>query len=492
MKQFRKSLQRCASIILISALFSCGKLSTQTASNVDPVYYKSAVELTRAIRQGELTSSELLEIYLERIKRYNSAVNAVVAMDVAKARARAVQADKALARGELWGPLHGLPMTVKDAFEVVGMPATAGDPEFKNHMPTQNAIAVQRLIDAGAIIFGKTNMPFHAKDLQTFNKVYGTTNNPWDLTRTPGGSSGGSATALAMGFTPLELGSDIAGSLRIPAHFTGIYAHKPTFGVVPRYGHFPPLPGKVTPRTMPGRPLFVAGPMARDTDDLELAMDILTTPGKSDVDVSRPQLLPGPQKPLQDFRVAVWFTDPYPEAEVDAQVMPVLLNTVNQLRKAGVQVDENARPGIDLRESLMLFLDIYYQMAKLPLPRELVMRQKKMQTRWAKFFESYDVLLAPVTPTAAFLHDQTQPKEARELMINGKHRSYMASNFAWTLMAVVSGLPATAAPVGLSGSGLPVGIQIIGANLEDRKTIAFAKELSKLVGGFVAPPAYTN
>jgi len=492
MERFHRSLRLCAAIILIGVFFGCGILPPQTARRLDPDCYKSAVELTRAIRQGEMTSSELLDLYLARIKRYNGAVNAVVAMDVDKARARAAQADKALARGEIWGPLHGLPMTVKDAYEVVGMPATAGDLEFKNHMPEHNAIAVQRLIDAGAIVFGKTNMPFHAKDLQTFNKVYGTTNNPWDLTRTPGGSSGGSATALAMGFTPLELGSDIAGSLRIPAHFTGVYAHKPTFGIIPRYGHFPPLPGRVTPASMRLRPLFVAGPMARSADDLKLAMDILTRPGKSDKDGSRPALLPGPKKPLQDYRVAVWFTDPYSEAEVDAQVMPVLLKAVDKLRKAGVPVDETARPGIDLKENLLLFLDIYYQMAKLPLPGELVSRQKKMQAQWEKFFENYDVLLAPVTPTMAFPHDQTQPKEARELMINGKHRSYMASNFAWTLMAVVSGLPATAAPVGLSDSGLPVGIQIIGASLEDRKTIAFAKSLSKLVGGFVAPPAYRN
>ncbi|WP_022665496.1 amidase family protein [Desulfospira joergensenii] len=490
MTHFRQCLQRCAALIFIGAFFCCGKPATHPLPTVAPVYYRSALELAGAIRQGEISASELLDHYLSRIKRYNGAVNAVVAMDVNKARARAAQADKALARGEIWGPLHGLPMTVKEAYEVVGMPATAGDPEFKNHMPKQNAIAVQRLIDAGAIVFGKTNMPFHAKDFQTFNKVYGTTNNPWDLARTPGGSSGGSAAALAMGFTSLELGSDIAGSLRIPAHFTGIYAHKPTFGIIPRFGHLPPLPSRATPHTMPQRPLSVAGPMARSAEDLELAMDILTTSGKSDKDVIRPDLLPAPQKPLQEYRVAVWFTDPYSEAEVDAQVMPVLLKSVNKLLNAGVQVNETARPGIDLRESLLMFLDIYYQKGHLPLAGELVDRQEKMQAKWARFFETYDVLLAPVTPTVAFLHDQTQPKEARELVINGKRRSYMASNFAWTLMAVVAGLPATTAPVGLSDSGLPVGIQIIGARLEDRKTIAFAKELSKLVGGFVAPPAY--
>jgi len=223
MKRSRQILQLCATIILISALLSCGKFSAKTTCNVDPVCYKSAVELTSAIQHGEITSSKLLNLYLERIKLYNGKINAVVAMDVDAARARATQADKALAQGQIWGPLHGLPMTVKDVYEVVGMPATSGDPRLKNHMPERNAIAVQRLIDAGAIVFGKTNTPFYAMDFQTFNEVYGTTNNPWDLTRTPGGSSGGAAAALAMGFTPLELGSDLGGSLRVPAHYTGVY-----------------------------------------------------------------------------------------------------------------------------------------------------------------------------------------------------------------------------------------------------------------------------
>ncbi|MEJ2448714.1 MAG: amidase family protein, partial [Anaerolineales bacterium] len=218
---------------------------------------KSATELASEIRSGEITSLDLLNLYLNRIERYNNEINAVVALDIAAARARAAEADKALAQGKIWGPLHGLPMTVKDVFEVVGMPATSGDPTLKDYIPTRNAIAVQRLIDAGAIIFGKTNVPFHALDIQTYNEIYGTTNNPWDLSRTPGGSSGGSAAALAAGFTSLELGSDIGGSLRNPAHYTGVFGHKPTFGVVPRYGHIPPMPGRVPQHVMPGIPLFV-------------------------------------------------------------------------------------------------------------------------------------------------------------------------------------------------------------------------------------------
>jgi amidase len=492
MKRSRQILQLCATIILISALLSCGKFSAKTTCNVDPVYYQSASELTSALRRGDITSTKLLDIYLERIKRYNGKINAVVAMDVDAARARATQADKALAQGQIWGPLHGLPMTVKDVYEVVGMPATSGNPALKNHMPKRNAIAVQRLIDAGAIVFGKTNTPFYAMDFQTFNKLYGTTNNPWDLTRTPGGSSGGAAAALAMGFTPLELGSDLGGSLRHPAHFTGVYGHKPTFGIIPRYGHIPPPPGRVPPHIMPMIPLSVVGPMARTAEDLDLAMDVLTTPGKANEGGLRPELLPAPKKSLSDYRVAVWFTDPFPDTEIDAQVMATLRKTVEKLREAGVQIDEKARPLIDLKENRKLFLDIFSKMKAKSMPgAELVAKQKKVQAKWAAFFEDYDVLLAPVTRTVAFPHDQTQPKTSRKYIVNGQEQRYM-TNATWALMAVLSGLPVTAAPVGLSDSGLPVGVQIIGARLEDRTTIAFAKGLSKLVGGFETPPAYKN
>ena len=427
MKHFRQILQLFTIIIFVSALLGCGKLSTQTSQITGPVYYKSAVELTRAIQQGEITSCQLLEIFLKRIERYNGDVNAVVAMDVDAARTRAVEADKALARGEIWGPLHGLPMTVKDMYEVIGMPATAGDPKFKNYMPKRNATAVQRLIDAGAIVFGKTNTPFHALDFQTFNKVYGITNNPWDLTRTVGGSSGGSAAALAMGFTPIELGSDIGGSLRNPAHYTGVYGHKPTFGVVPRSGHIglmprykdiPPLPGKPAPYVKSKVPLAVSGPMARSAEDLELAMEILTNPGKSDKDDSRPKLLPELKKQLQDYKVAVWFTDPYSGAEIDAEVMSVLIKAMNKLRKAGVQVDETAPPGINVDENRQLWLAVFSQRRTLPLPEAIVTRLKKMQAKWAAFFENYDVLLAPVVPTVAFPH-QIQPGYGRKLVING-------------------------------------------------------------------------
>jgi amidase len=490
---FNKSLRLITILALICLLISCDKHDLKPAADTDKFIYKSASELTAAIRRGEITSVDLLNAYLDRIKRYNDDINAVVAMDVNTARARAAEADKALARGEDWGPLHGLPMTVKDVFEVVGMPATSGDPLLRDYIPQRNAIAVQRLIDAGAIIFGKTNVPYRAGDFQSFNKIYGTTNNPWDLSRTPGGSSGGSAAALAAGFTPLELGSDIGGSVRFPAHYTGVFGHKPTFGIIPRYGHIPPRPGSVPPQVMPMVPLFVVGPLARSVDDLELALEVMANPGLTDVSDDRPELLPPRRPQFEDYRVAVWFSDPYLAAEIDDEVLAVLQDTVEKLRGAGVDTVEELSPDIDLWEDIQLWYKIHNDMTArlLPLNEMLVGRQKEQQSIWAEFFERYDVLLAPVAPTVAFPHNHNQPLPSRMLMVNGQERPYL-ENMAWTLMAVVSGLPATVVPVGLSESGLPVGIQIIGAELEDRTTIDFARGLSDLVGGFKVPPGYSD
>jgi len=491
MTLIKKVFQLSAIIVLISALSCCGKYYVKPTQDIDLLHFNSATELTSAIRRGEITSLNLLNLYLDRIQRYNDDINAVVAMDIDAARTRAAEADKALTQGQEWGPLHGLPMTVKDVFEVVGMPTTSGDPLLKDYIPKHNAIAVQRLIDAGAIIFGKTNVPYHAMDIQSYNEIYGTTNNPWDLSRTPGGSSGGSAAALAAGLSPLELGSDIGGSVRFPAHYTGVFGHKPSFGVVPRYGHIPPMPDRVPPHVMPTIPLFVVGPLARSADDLELAMEVLTTRGNMDKSDSRPEILPRRRQQFKDYRVAVWFTDSYAAAEINADVLATLQKTVGKLHNAGLDIDEAARPDTGLYEMNFIFGQIFNHLMKgsLPLPEWLIARQKEIQTMWAGFFEHYDVLLAPVSPTVAFPHNHEGTILSRSLEING-HERPMLNNMTWTRIAVVSGLPATVAPVGISDSGLPVGIQIIGARLEDMTTIAFAKGLSELIGGFVVPPGY--
>ena len=493
MTLFKRVIQLSLIAVLISALFCCGKFIVKPTQDIHPIHFKSAIELASAIRHGEITSIELLNLYLDRIQRYNDSINAVVAMDVDAARARAAEADKALAQGQNWGPLHGLPMTVKDVFEVVGMPTTSGDPKLRDYRSKRNAIAVQRLIDAGAIIFGKTNLPYHGLDIQSYNEIYGTTNNPWDLSRTPGGSSGGSAAALAAGLTALELGSDLGGSIRFPANYTGVFGHKPTFGIVPRYGHIPPMPGQVPQHLMPRAPLLVVGPIARSADDLELALEVLTTPGNEDESESRPVLLPSRRQQFSKYRVAVWLTDSYPPAEIDVEVLAILQKTVGKLRSAGLDIDEEARPDISLDKMNFIHGQIvqHLLMGLLPLPEWLIAEQKIIQAMWAEFFEEYDILLAPVSLTVAFPHDHKGTLMTRSLEVNGKKKP-MLNNMTWTRTAVVSGLPATVAPVGFNHSGLPVGIQIIGARLEDRTTIAFAQGLSELIGGFVAPPGYED
>jgi len=239
--------------------------------------------------------------------------------------------------------------------------------------------------------------------------------------------------------------------------------------------------------------LFVIGPLARSAEDLELALEVLTTPGRADKSGKRPELLPPRQQRFSDYRVAVWFTDSSPAAEIDAEVLKTLQKTVEKLRGAGLKVDDKARPDFHLWESIHLWENIRDQLmaGELPLYESLAARQKKQQAKWAAFFKHYDVLLAPVSLTVAFPHDHKEPLIYRRLAVNGKKRPYL-DNLAWTAMAIVSGLPATVAPAGLSESGLPVGIQIIGARFEDRTTIAFARGLSELVGGFVAPPGYED
>ena len=239
--------------------------------------YQSAVEILSAIQNGETSSVEILTSYLNQIEKINPEINAVVQLDIDRAMERARSADKAISRGDSWGLLHGLPMTVKDAFEVSGIVSTGGAKVWKNHIPKTNADAVQKLIDAGAIIFGKTNVPLFSADIQTFNDIHGTTNNPWDITKTPGGSSGGAAAAVASGMTPVELGSDIGGSIRTPSHFCGVYGHKPSQGIIPMNGHIPPPPGAIAGQNN----LAVVGPITHTAEDLELMMNVLSGDGST-------------------------------------------------------------------------------------------------------------------------------------------------------------------------------------------------------------------
>ena len=480
------------------------------------IAFKPAVELAAALRNREIGARELLEHYLERAERFNPRLNAIVHLDATRARARADAADAALARGELWGPLHGLPITIKELFETEGFRCTAGDRQFAERVAQVNAPTVARLIGAGAVVFGVTNSPLNGMDVQTYNDVYGVTNNPWDLERSCGGSSGGSAAVLAAGLSALELGSDIGGSVRNPSHCCGTYGHKPTYGIVPRRRFAPP-------GLMAVGDLTVAGPMARSAADLDMELSILAGPEVDQAIAWRLELPPPRAASLTGYRVAAWLDDP--AIPVDGAVLERLQATVEALRQAGVAVDEQARPAIgDLGEVDRVYRSLLAATSGRSLPEHrlaavaaeedalapetdvdgpdaahnaalrhrtwLQLNEKRHQMRhqWAEFFRRFDVLLMPVTPVTAIPHDHSE-RLTRTIVVNGAKRSYF-DQLGWVGLITMAYLPATVAPIGRARNGLPVGVQIVGPYLEDRTPIDFAERLAGVIGGYEPPPGY--
>ena len=440
--------------------------------------------LAAAIRRRELSSCELLEVYLERVQRLNPQLNAVVTLDADGARRAAGAADAALARGDIVGPLHGVPMTIKDTYQTAGMRTTCGV-EAWDHVPDRDAEAVRRLRGAGAVIFGKTNTPAFAGDWQTFNPIFGTTNNPWDTARTTGGSSGGAAAAVATGMTALELGSDIGGSIRVPSNWCGVCGHKPSWGIVPQRGHLPPPPGALA-----NSDLGVMGPLARDVADLELALDVLAGPaGPADVGW-RLALPPARASTLRELRLALWLDDPaYP---VETEVGAVLESAVAALGEAGARLVDSPPP-VALPDVVGLHQVLLYPLME---PSATLLhrawlsaneRREQMRARVGDFFREVDALLMPVAVVPAIPHDHSEPFLARTISVAGGSRSYL-DLFGWVGLATVAYLPATVVPVGRTAQGLPVGLQIVGPYLEDRTTLAVARCITQLLGGFVPPP----
>lgn len=482
--------------------------------------YRSALECLALLRSGELSSLELVDSCIARIEALNPKLNAVVAKDYERARGSARVADAARSSGKELGALYGLPMTIKDSLETAGLVTTSGAPELRDHVPAENSVAVQRAVDAGAIVLGKTNLPLYAGDWQSFNTVYGCTNNPWDVTRTAGGSSGGPAASLAAGFVPLEIGSDLAGSIRMPASQCGVYGHKPTHGIVPVRGHIPGPPG-----TKSEPDVAVVGPMSRSASDLRLALDVMAGPDRLDEDGWSLNLPPSRADTLKGFRVAYWLDDPL--CPIDSKVRTELEATIEALRPHVELVE------LDLPFGLEVVLPLYMRLlmgvvgADLPKPLKLLTRsllpyyaladqlgvktnpltknaarglqlthsdwnrahEGRSRLRWQchELFEAIDVLLTPVLPVTAFPHQTEGNHLSRTITVNGQKRPY-TDHIPWIALASAAFLPATSAPVGLTPDGLPVNIQIIGPHLGDSTTIRFAELLAEIRGGFRPPP----
>lgn len=487
---------------------------TTTARDTD-LALRPAVDLLALLRDGAVGARELLELYLARVERLNPRLNAIVTLDVERARASADAADAARARGTSLGPLHGLPMTVKDTFETAGVRTTAGAPMLAEHVPARDAVVVERLRAAGAVVFGKSNTPVFAGDVQTFNPVFGVTRNPWDHDRSCGGSSGGSAVSVAAGLAGAEVGSDIGGSIRNPAHYCGVYGHKPTYGIVPVRGHIPAPPGALGEFD-----LAVLGPMGRSAADLALLLDVLAGPDAWDATAWRLALPPPRRRALREYRVAAWLDDPY--CPVDRAVRERADAAVAALRAAGVQVDEDARPVPDLGAVHRCYERLLWPIMSGGMPPEQIAEleqlaaaappddasagvafaravtlrhrdwvgvdeeRQQIRARWAEFFTRFDVLLCPITSVTAIRHDHDGTLLSRTIQVNGAARPYV-EQIVWAGLATMALLPATLAPVGTT-AGLPVGLQVIGPYLEDRTTIDFAGRLGELAGGYAPPP----
>jgi len=455
--------------------------------------FDTATNAAEAIRAKQISAAELVELTFQRIDRLNPQLNAIIWQNRDAALARAKDADRALAGGRAWGPLHGVPITIKESFAYRGSANAWGLPQLKDAISPRTAVAVERLEAAGAIVVGKTNVPVMLADWQTNNPIHGASNNPWDVARTPGGSTGGGAAAVAAGLGCLTIGSDLAGSIRIPAHFCGVYGHKPSLNLVSMAGFQPgPWDGS------PGYPmdLAVVGPLARSARDLALALAVLGGPEAGDA-TAWTWTMPAPRHTrLEDFRIGCVVEDQ--KAPVTADVAAVYERTVSELERAGSTVTRGFPAGLDVPAQLETFSFLLTAMVNAqnvvdPHIRWLQASQHRLAVRalWQSYFESHDVLLLPTTITAAFPHDHSEPIGKRTIDTPEGKRPYLQQVPYWIIFASLAGIPATVAPVGLTRDGLPVGIQILAPMWEDVTSIEFAALLAERIGGFTPPPAFT-
>ncbi|MFQ6144293.1 amidase [Streptomyces seoulensis] len=478
--------------------------------------FATVEELTAALRAGDVTSAELTDAAIARIERDDKAVNAICVPDFDRARAAARDADRARARGED-RPLLGIPVTVKESYDVAGLPTTWGMPQHRDHVPAEDAVQVSRLRAAGAVVLGKTNVPLVLRDIQTFNEIYGTTNNPWDHGRTAGGSSGGSAAALAFGFGALSIGSDLAGSLRTPAHFCGVYAHKPTWGLAASRGMVPPRAPALPAET----DLAVVGPMARTARDLALLLDVMAGPDPLTSGAAYALTLPPARhERLADFRVLV--LDAHPLIGTSAAVRAGVHRVADALAAGGARVERHSPLLPDLTEAGLLYMELLTSGAVGRMPAEAYEGLRTMAAAleaddrspgaarlrgaafshrdwlvadgrrelhrhgWRRLFAAFDAVVCPITPTPAFPHDHHPDPEQRLIDVDGVAYPYF-DQLVWAGVATMPGLPATAVPAGRTSEGLPVGVQLIGPMFEDRTPLRLAELLAEEIGGFQTP-----
>lgn len=432
----------------------------------------SALELAAQIARGDLSALEATDAAIARIEAFDGPINAVVVRDFDRAREQARERDKERADGNA-GPLNGVPVTVKESFNIAGLKTTWGFEAARDFIASEDAHAVKRLKEAGAVVLGKTNVPVALADLQSVNPIYGRTNNPHDLTRVPGGSSGGGAAALAAGMVPLEFGSDIGGSIRTPCHFCGVTGLKPTYGAIPSDGHYPP--GTAGAPTV----LSMTGPMARSADDLALALDLTAA-------------LPLPRARHTNFKgTRILLLDTHPLAEVDAPVANALHTAVDAAANEGaiISTSHHLLPDREVMHSAYVkLLSVAMSARQSPTDEhpdigmrgwlELLDIQAGFTRQWQRLFEDFDAILTPVFGTSAFEHRGEPDWQKRSLKINGEDMPF-TPQIAWIGLATYSGLPAVSVPVGNDGH-LPVGIQIIAPHWQDHTAIALSGEIARL------------
>ncbi len=477
--------------------------------------FQTARALRKALRAKKVSALELTRDAIAQIEKYDGSVNAICVRDFERALKAARAQDRAIARGGA-GRLAGIPITVKESYNIAGLPTTWGFVPQKDFIAAEDALAVERSKAAGAVVLGKTNVPVGLADWQSYNDIYGVTGNPYDTGRTPGGSSGGSSAALAAGYGPLSLGSDIGGSLRSPAHFCGVYAHKPTYALVPSRGHtpppFPPLPFD--------RDLAVIGPMARSAGDLSDLLDVMAGPDELEAGKGyRLALPPARHASLKGFRILV--LDTHPLMPVAGSIRSALGGLAAQLAKDGARVrrESNLLPDLEAAARLYMRLLMSFLAAAFPPAsyeemkaqaarlapgdsslaaerlrgvalshRDWVMsdgQRAGLRAQWRAFFAEFDALICPIMPTPAYPHDHLPDQTRRRIAVDGKDYPYQDQLF-WPGVATCPGLPATAIPLGLTG-GLPIGAQIVGPWLEDRTTLKLAELIEQAAGGFIPP-----